>query len=286
MNQTVDALKALYVALTRAVLGMHIIAKTPSAKCLKGDFSSFADFSQILYWYVSDYSKDFLQTQEDGTMRFDLGEMPEFDRYRDEEEPLLTFEVPQGEEYPSYSLNPELVTDDGEVLDVCERGRLRFSADAVDFFSSDGQSGVSASNRIRGVVLHDILSRVAVSDDLHKAVRQSVMEGELSESEAAQVLSLLSERLASVSDYGWFDAVGAEILNETSLIDTDGEICRPDRVVIKDGKAIIIDYKFGEHRRSYERQLMKYADIWRRMGYDEVSSYLWSVQTGEVVKVG
>ena len=284
--QLVDNINTLYVALTRAVLGMHIIAKTPSAKCLKGDFSSFADFSQILYWYVSDYSKDFLQTQDDGTMRFDIGEMPEFDRYRDEEEPLLTFEVPQGEEYPSYSLNPELVTDDGEVLDVCERGRLRFSADAVDFFSSDGQSGVSASNRIRGVVLHDILSRVAVSDDLHKAVRQSVMEGELSESEAAQVISLLSERLASVSDYGWFDAAGAEILNETSLIDTDGEICRPDRVVIKDGKAIIIDYKFGEHRRSYERQLMKYADIWRRMGYDEVSSYLWYVQTGEVVKVG
>ena len=81
--QLVDNINTLYVALTRAVLGMHIIAKTPSAKCLKGDFSSFADFSQILYWYVSDYSKDFSQTQEDGTMRFDLGEMPEFDRYRD-----------------------------------------------------------------------------------------------------------------------------------------------------------------------------------------------------------
>ena len=74
-------------------------------------------------------------------------------------------------------------------------------------------------------------------------------------------------------------------MNESSLIDTDGEIYRPDRVVIKGDKVMIIDYKFGEHRRVYERQLLKYADIWRRMGYHEVSSYLWYVHAGEVKPV-
>jgi hypothetical protein len=74
-------------------------------------------------------------------------------------------------------------------------------------------------------------------------------------------------------------------LNEASLIDTDGQICRPDRVVIADGKVIIIDYKFGEHHRIYERQLKKYAGIWSRLGYEDVTSYLWYVHTDEVVKV-
>ena len=283
--QLVDNINTLYVAMTRAVLGMHIISKTPSAKCLKGDFSSFADFSQLLYWYVSEHETGFEMTDEDGALRFDLGEMPDFDEYREDEEHLMSFDVSHGGEYPSFPLNPELVSDEGEVMDVCERGRLRFSADAVDFFSSDGLSGVSASNRIRGVVLHDILSRVVVSDDLEASVRVSVMNGELSDDEASEALHLLSERMSSVKDHGWFDVPDAKVLNETSLIDTDGEICRPDRVVIKDKEVAVIDYKFGEHRRVYERQLMKYADIWRRMGYEEVSAYLWYVQTGEVRQV-
>jgi hypothetical protein len=56
-------------------------------------------------------------------------------------------------------------------------------------------------------------------------------------------------------------------------------------VVIADGKVIIIDYKFGEHHRAYERQLKKYAGIWSRLGYKDVASYLWYVHTDEVVKV-
>ena len=84
---------------------------------------------------------------------------------------------------------------------------------------------------------------------------------------------------------GWFPENADRILNESTLIDTDGQMYRPDRVVIDDKKVIIVDYKFGEHYRSYERQLRKYAEIWRRLGYSDVSSYLWYVHTDEVVKV-
>ena len=47
----------------------------------------------------------------------------------------------------------------------------------------------------------------------------------------------------------------------------------------------IIDYKFGEHYPKYERQMNKYADVWRRMGSEKVSAYLWYVHTGEIVQV-
>ena len=228
---------------------------------------------------------DCVRSDEDGAMRFDFGEMPDFDKYRDEEHEPDAFIVPEGCEYPSFALNPELTSDEGEVIDVCERGRLRFSADAADFFSDEGQSGISASNRIRGVILHDILSRVIVPEDLAEAISLSVMNGDLSEEEATGTYDFLTERIESVSDYGWFDSKGVKVLNEMSLIDTDGEIYRPDRVMMSAGHITVLDYKFGEHRRLYERQLNKYADIWRRMGYSEVSAFLWYVQTGEVVKI-
>ena len=298
--QQVDNINTIYVAMTRAALGMHIIAKTPSAKCLKaveaGDTTQFADFSQMLYWFASAScggdvpgNEELLPpftvartAAEDGAERFDAGEMVCFGEHRKHGNETATFDISGHDELPSIALNPQPGDSDE---DVRERGRLKFTADALDFFSKDGETGVSASNRIKGVVLHDILAHVNVPEDLEGAVRQAVQAGELTGSEADEAYGLLSERIAAAADRGWFPSDADRILNEASLIDTNGQICRPDRVVIADGKVIIIDYKFGEHHRIYERQLKKYAGIWSRLGYEDVTSYLWYVHTDEVVKV-
>ena len=298
--QQVDNINTIYVAMTRAALGMHIIAKTPSAKCLKaveaGDTTQFADFSQMLYWFASAScggdvpgNEELLPpfsvvrtVAEDGAERFDAGEMVCFGEHRKHGNETATFDISGHDELPSIALNPQPGDSDE---DVRERGRLKFTADALDFFSKDGETGVSASNRIKGVVLHDILAHVNVPEDLEGAVRQAVQAGELTGAEADEAYRLLSERIAAAAGRGWFPSDADRILNEASLIDTDGKICRPDRVVIADGKVIIIDYKFGEHHRIYERQLKKYAGIWSRLGYEDVTSYLWYVHTDEVVKV-
>ena len=91
--------------------------------------------------------------------------------------------------------------------------------------------------------------------------------------------------MEAVKDYGWFPETADSILNESELIDADGRVYRPDRVVIKDGKVSVIDFKFGEHRVEYERQVRRYADLWRRMGYSEVTAFLWYVQTGDVMRI-
>ena len=298
--QQVDNINTIYVAMTRAALGMHIIAKTPSAKCLKaveaGDTTQFADFSQMLYWFASAScggdvpgNEELLPpftvartAAEDGAERFDAGEMVCFGEHRKHGNETATFDISGHDELPSIALNPQPGDSDE---DVRERGRLKFTADALDFFSKDGETGVSASNRIKGVVLHDILAHVNVPEELEGAVSQAVQAGELTGDEADEAYGLLSERIAAAADRGWFPSDADRILNEASLIDTDGQICRPDRVVIADGKVIIIDYKFGEHHRAYERQLKKYAGIWSRLGYKDVASYLWYVHTDEVVKV-
>lgn len=299
--QQVDNINTIYVAMTRAACGMHMIAKTPPAKCLKaleaGDLKQFADFSQILYWFAS-VSADGMEIPGDdglfspfkvtrivdeGTERFDVGKMVRFGALRKKKDEVVTFNITCGDELPSIPLNPQPDEDDG---DIRERGRLKFSADSLDFFSEDGETGVAASNRIRGVVLHDILSRVVGPEDLEGAVRQSVLSGEITDEEASEAKLLLEERISCAMSRGWFpEGSDAKVLNEVTLIDTDGEMYRPDRVVLSGGRVVIIDYKFGEHRRSYGRQLKRYADIWRRMGHSEVDAYIWYVQTDEVVVI-
>ena len=287
--QHVDNMNTLYVAMTRPALGMHVIASTPSAKCMKaldsGDLGQFADMSQILYWYASSQCMGggMVRSADDGVERFDAGSFVDFVSFAESDtSDVMTFEVEAGSEYPSIPLNSSM---DDEVY-VGERGRLKFSSDSIDFFSSSGEAGYSASRRIRGVVLHDILSRVEVPSDLERAVAESVQSGDLTSDEAGKACGHLENCIAEVrKEYGWFPEGGAEILNEVEIMDSDGAVCRPDRVILSDGKVTIVDYKFGEHRTIYERQLRKYADIWRRMGHADVSAYLWYVQTGEVMRI-
>jgi predicted RecB family nuclease len=68
---------------------------------------------------------------------------------------------------------------------------------------------------------------------------------------------------------------------ETDIIDVDVQVYRPDRVVIDGGKVRVIDYKFGQHHKKYERQMETYSEIFRRMGHADVTAVLWYVQTGE-----
>ena len=97
-------------------------------------------------------------------------------------------------------------------------------------------------------------------------------------------MTLLKERIESKPQ--WFESEGLTVMNEASLIDVDGKIYRPDRVMMAaDGSVCIVDYKFGEHRRSYERQLKGYADIWKRMGYADVSAVLWYVNDDKIITV-
>ena len=281
--QYVDNINTLYVAMTRASLGNHVIANLPSkaskAAFDKMDLTQFSNFAQMLYWFAE---RTRMQMTVDGeVVSFAKGDMPQFSAYRkDKSSDVMPLAVKPGEEYPSVPLN--IGTEDPEA-DVCERGRLKFTADALEFFREDDQK--DTSKRVRGVVLHNILSRVAVPDDLEKSVTRAVLEGELSAEESSEVMTVLEGALSSGSARGWFPQNRSAVLNEVSLMDVGGKEFRPDRVLLTDGKVTVIDYKFGEHQKKYERQVRQYAELWRRMGYAEIKAFIWYVETDEVVEI-
>lgn len=262
LMQFVDNINVAYVAFTRAVEVMHLIAAMPK------EGKDIADFSGLLHDYVRSDSAAGL-----GVVKVD-SETDEV--YRIGEEHFAAEKA----ETPAESRNLETVFHSWPMC-----GRLTFTSDAYDFFAEDGSVGASASNRVKGLVLHDILSTVSSPGDVDKALAKAAVDGVLGKEEINEVAELLRERIAQAVSWGWFPDDGDGVLNETTLIDTDGGLYRPDRVVVKDGKVIVIDYKFGEHNPEYERQLRKYADIWGRMGYDDVSAYLWYVYVGEVRRV-
>ena len=244
--QAVDSINIFYVALTRAKYGLKIIAAMPPAKFMdamaRGVEPEWQNLSQILYAYT-------------GGSAFTKGEpyTPVSNDEKTEGTVLLG--------YPSYPAEAG--------------GRLSFSPEAADYFGDEGSYGPEASMRIRGNVLHDILSAVAVPDDIPGAVKAAVMDGSLPAALQAETTALLENRIESVAIRGWF-APDARLFREASIIDTDGREWRPDRVVLHpDGRVSIIDYKFGEPDAKYVKQVQRYVNLYRRMGYSDVRGYLW-----------
>jgi hypothetical protein len=227
--QYIDNINVFYVALTRAKYGLRVIADLPPKKFLEvlrtGKDPEWKNLSQLLYVFV-------------GKEDYHAGTMYDFRSLKRKAGPAQPLEVG----YPSFPAG--------------ERGRLKVSRDAADYFGPDGLVGPDASNRLRGLVLHDILASVTVPGDLSRAVDRAVATGELPKADRERTLRFLEAEIASVASRGWFAEEGIRVLNESPLIGPGGADLRPDRVILRpDGSAAIVDYKrsLDEHAVSCEQ---------------------------------
>ena len=238
--EAIDNINVLYVAFTRAKYGLKVIA----APLPKSGVKEYKNMSQILYGFV-------------GTDRYTCGTPYPFDRIHRED----------SDEKPLFATYESYPAESGD--------RLKFSPEAADYFGEDGSFGPQASRRIRGNVLHGILSRMETSQDLPAAVEAAVNAGELPASLREETQALLAGRIASVESRGWF-APGARVLREVPVLAPDGREYRPDRVVVHpDGRVTVVDFKFGEKHDRYKKQVERYAGLFRKMGYGKVEGYLW-----------
>lgn len=156
--------------------------------------------------------------------------------------------------------------------------RLMVRPYAADFFTREGEGLSSLNFRERGMVYHDILSRVEYPDELDKAVATSVAQGLISAGEAKAVQDFLGRRIASHSEFFPERSSGTRVMMEQTLIAPDGTMHRPDRIIMgADGSVVIVDFKFGTFRPEYDRQVEEYRELFLNMGYTCVKAHLWFV---------
>ena len=160
--------------------------------------------------------------------------------------------------------------------DISNRLKLRLKGE--DFFDPE-------SRRNYGIVMHNILSRVYIESDLPDAVAVSISEGEIGKGDYIAVMDKLNAILASVRELHWFDG-SMNVLNELEIIEPDGGISRPDRVLTNGAGAIVIDFKFGAvDERNHLRQVGKYVKLIEKMGYTNVKGYVWYPERDKTLSI-
>ena len=128
-----------------------------------------------------------------------------------------------------------------------------------------------------GIIMHGIFSRLKSPSDLEKAVNSVYLEGKIDLVKRDEIIEILSSKLKQIPLSHLFSKEWTSFA-ERDILTSDGFVYRPDRVIVKDNSAIVVDYKFGTQLNpSYKKQLKIYSKLLYEIGYKDVKSYLWYV---------
>jgi ATP-dependent exoDNAse (exonuclease V) beta subunit len=125
----------------------------------------------------------------------------------------------------------------------------------------------------KGVVVHKLLSYIIKADDVDSALNKGLIEGIINQSEKEGYGKLLSAVINNKETKEWFEDKW-EVKPESDILTKDGKVLRPDRVMLKDDTAVLIDYKTGKEEKDHGEQLDEYGAILGQMGYKKVGKYI------------
>ncbi|MFZ7144492.1 MAG: Dna2/Cas4 domain-containing protein, partial [Bacteroidota bacterium] len=132
--------------------------------------------------------------------------------------------------------------------------------------------------------VYSILAEVKDTSEFMHLADKFVFEGLITENQKSTLLNEVDEVLKS-NEIAELFSKDFQTKAEKEIILPSGEVLRPDRVLIRDNEAIVIDFKSGQPHKKHETQVTQYADILRKMGYQPVSSKLVYLNSRSVVTV-
>ena len=152
----------------------------------------------------------------------------------------------------------------------------------------EGEDDGSGKYIRQGEIMHNLFSMVRTPKDVPSAIERLRMEGIIeSGAHERQILKLTNWALKHPKVKEWFSGTW-ELYNECAILYRENGVLqtrRPDRVMIKDGEVIVVDFKFGKPYPEYEAQVREYMDLLKDMGYDHVRGYIWYVFYNELEEI-
>jgi len=226
-----DAFNVLYVALTRAVKALFVITKNDLTKA--GDHK---------LQYYSGLFIHFLK--EKGLWNETLGQ--------------YSFGALETNQKNQISNNSKTVPYQYSFKD---RPSFKILTKSGVLWDTTREHALSKGN-----LIHFIMGLIETEKDVAPAMKLVTRSGDL----AADDIEALKNKIAAIITHpklAPYYKEGADIKNERDIITEYGKILRPDRIVIQNSKATIIDYKTGKRNTKYKEQLYTYADALEAMGY-------------------
>lgn len=228
-----DQFNVLYVALTRAVERLYIITRKDISQ--KGE-ESLNYFSGL---FINFLKSKGLWNENQYIYSFGNPERVSAKASKESAQETVPFSINE-----SNHSRLKLVTKTGSLWDTHQEKAIE-----------------------RGNLYHNLLAGIKYSCQFDEATEQALNEGIYDEAELNIAKDML-HKLIHHKDLTRYFSDEYIVLNEKEIYTADGQSLRPDRIVIKNNKAVLIDYKTGNTSDRYIRQINTYAQALKDIGYE------------------
>jgi ATP-dependent exoDNAse (exonuclease V) beta subunit len=249
-----DSLNLLYVALTRAELGLIITAPAPKSGPHAQSVASWLHES-------IQQSDDLNAAWSEATLELVVGHLTSGN-----DKATVATHALRLNEYPTSRWRDKLV--------IRQAGNPFF----------DGMNPETRKRISYGIYLHAVLSRIKTTDDVDPVLSKLVHEGTMTPDERTGLEPELEGLLRDPEISQWFKPHW-DIRTEIPILIPGGSASRIDRLMIDGKKAVIVDFKTGEQAKTDHTQVLEYIEILKQMGFTDVQGYLLYTRDREVIVV-
>lgn len=278
LQNTVDNMNLLYVAFTRAGKNLFITGKK-----YKERTSGKSERSHIIQYIIEELAEELPgaiidDAGDDGPISFELGTLSNCEE---------RVEKGKATENP-FELSPK--THKLKIETFPHPVSFRQSNKSHDFIKGEDIDPSDARRYIKvGNVLHQLFSTILTEADIEPRLKELEQAGIIYNDDiiSRELQNKISCALSNEKVKNWFSPRW-KLFNECTILDYDKETGdvyehRPDRVMTDGKEMIVVDFKFGKPRDEYHEQVQRYMRLLMRMGYKQVSGYIWYVLRNEIV---
>lgn len=140
---------------------------------------------------------------------------------------------------------------------------------------------IGESGRL-GSIKHEVLANATSELEVKDCLTEMLLNGIISEEEILALKDEVMDVLNHPELKAIFDQATESII-EKNIIDANGKLHRPDRILIGSEGVTILDYKFTlEQTGHHIEQILNYRNLLEQMGFSKVKSYLFYAVTKEL----
>ena len=170
--------------------------------------------------------------------------------------------------------------DDYPVSSADDRLKLNIQNVYLNALEEDTSSSLGF-----GTIMHEVFSYIKYEKDIDNALNKIFRQGKISEKERDDYMEMIKHKCENTRVKNWFGE-SWEVKNETDLINSEGMLLRPDRVMMSQDMTVVLDYKFGEvEKDEHKKQVLQYVQALKQMNYKKLKAYLWYFTLDKIVEV-
>ena len=124
-----------------------------------------------------------------------------------------------------------------------------------------------------GLLIHALFAQIDYAEDVETVLNDGYHRGDFSEED----MTLYTKMFKSVVEHPkllTYFSKEYSVLNEQTILLDKGQVLRPDRIVINDQQAVVLDYKTGEQKEEHLAQIKGYCQAVNQVTQKKTLGYL------------